>query len=73
MIIKAAYASRVPAGGALAVDRQQFSNYVTTWVTKHPNVTLIDQEVATIDLTAITIIASGPLTTPSLQKRFNSY
>ncbi|MBH8622537.1 MULTISPECIES: methylenetetrahydrofolate--tRNA-(uracil(54)-C(5))-methyltransferase (FADH(2)-oxidizing) TrmFO [Spiroplasma] len=68
LIIKAAYASRVPAGGALAVDRQQFSNYVTTWVTKHPNVTLIDQEVATIDLTAITIIASGPLTTPSLQK-----
>ncbi|WHQ36702.1 methylenetetrahydrofolate--tRNA-(uracil(54)-C(5))-methyltransferase (FADH(2)-oxidizing) TrmFO [Spiroplasma sp. SV19] len=67
LIIKAAYASRVPAGGALAVDRQQFSDYITSWLTKHPNVTLIDQEVTKIDLTAITLITSGPLTTPSLQ------
>ncbi|WP_424527002.1 methylenetetrahydrofolate--tRNA-(uracil(54)-C(5))-methyltransferase (FADH(2)-oxidizing) TrmFO [Spiroplasma endosymbiont of Glossina fuscipes fuscipes] len=67
LIIKAAYASRVPAGGALAVDRQQFSDYITGCLTKHPNITIIDQEVTKIDLTAITLIASGPLTTTSLQ------
>ncbi|WP_425380471.1 methylenetetrahydrofolate--tRNA-(uracil(54)-C(5))-methyltransferase (FADH(2)-oxidizing) TrmFO [Spiroplasma endosymbiont of Stenodema calcarata] len=69
LIIKAAYASRVPAGGALAVDRQQFSTYITTWLTKHPNITIIDQEVTEIDPTVLTIIASGPLTTPKLQDK----
>lgn len=67
LIIKAAYASRVPAGRALAFDRQQFSDYITTWLTKHPNVTLINQEFTTIDLIVPALIASGPLTTPSLQ------
>ncbi|WP_338956147.1 methylenetetrahydrofolate--tRNA-(uracil(54)-C(5))-methyltransferase (FADH(2)-oxidizing) TrmFO [Spiroplasma endosymbiont of Polydrusus cervinus] len=67
LIIKAAYASRVPAGGELAVDRHQFSAYITTWLTNNSNVTLIDQEITTIDSNAITLFASGPLTTPKLQ------
>ncbi|WFG96923.1 FAD-dependent oxidoreductase [Spiroplasma citri] len=67
LIIKAAYASRVPYGGALAVDRHQFSEYITTWLTNNSNVTLIDQEVTTIDDKAITLIASGPLTTSKFQ------
>ncbi|WP_338989029.1 methylenetetrahydrofolate--tRNA-(uracil(54)-C(5))-methyltransferase (FADH(2)-oxidizing) TrmFO [Spiroplasma endosymbiont of Seladonia tumulorum] len=67
LIIKAAYASRVPAGGALAVDRNQFLEYITTWLTNNSNVTLINQEATTIDDKAITLIASGPLTTSKFQ------
>ncbi|WP_425377998.1 methylenetetrahydrofolate--tRNA-(uracil(54)-C(5))-methyltransferase (FADH(2)-oxidizing) TrmFO [Spiroplasma endosymbiont of Polydrusus pterygomalis] len=67
LIIKAAYTSRVSAGGSLAVDRHQFLVYITTWLTNNSNVTLIDQEVTTIDPNAITLFASSPLTTPKLQ------
>ena len=68
LVMEAADATRVPAGGALAVDRHGFSAYITERVTNHPNVTLVHEEVEEIPLAddAITIVASGPLTDGAL-------
>lgn len=57
--------SAVPAGGALAVDREVFSDLVTAEVKSHPNVTLIREEVTQVP-DAPTIIATGPLTSSAL-------
>ncbi len=64
VIMQAADATRVPAGGALAVDRHGFSECVTELVKGHPNITVVAQEVERIPRQpdAITIVASGPLT-----------
>ena len=62
LIIKIAQETAVPAGGALAVDRELFSERVTQEIKNHPNITLIREEVTQIDLTQPTIVASGPLT-----------
>jgi len=64
IVMEAADATKVPAGGALAVDRHGFSQYITDKVTNHPNITVIHEEVESIPLRddAITIVASGPLT-----------
>lgn len=65
VIIEAADQTAVPAGGALAVDRELFSGLVTEKVRNHPNITVIDEEVTTIP-EGITVIATGPLTAESL-------
>ncbi len=62
LIMEAAYASRVPAGSALAVDRYQFSDYITNKVKHHPNIEVICGEVTYVDEDGITVIATGPLT-----------
>ncbi|TYZ23473.1 methylenetetrahydrofolate--tRNA-(uracil(54)-C(5))-methyltransferase (FADH(2)-oxidizing) TrmFO [Selenomonas ruminis] len=64
IIMEAADATKVPAGGALAVDRHGFSDYVTKKVSEHPRITVIHEELEEIPLAddAITIVASGPLT-----------
>ena len=62
LIMDAAYASRVPAGSALAVDRHIFSEYITNKINNHPNIEVISQEVTSIDDNGYTIIATGPLT-----------
>ena len=64
IVMEAADATRVPAGGALAVDRHGFSDYITRRVTEHPHITVRHEEVTRIPLAddAVTIIASGPLT-----------
>lgn len=59
-------ANRVPAGEALAVDRERFAECVTERIVSLPNVTLIREEVTEIPADGITIIASGPLTSDSL-------
>ncbi len=64
-LLAAAERAAVPAGGALAVDRDAFSQSVTDAVGTHPNIRLIRQEMTTIP-GAPTIIASGPLTSPAL-------
>lgn len=68
IIMKAADATRVPAGGALAVDRLGFSQYITEKVSQHPKVNVIHQELEEIPYedNAVTIIASGPLTAGKL-------
>lgn len=65
LIINAADACAVPAGGALAVDRHEFAEYVTEKLKNHPNVTVIHKEMQEIP-EGITIIATGPLTSEAL-------
>lgn len=68
LIIRAADACAVPAGGALAVDRHRFSAYVTESLENHPNVTVIREEVTDIP-EGITVIATGPLTSDGLSEK----
>lgn len=65
IIIKAADHCQIPAGGALAVDRHEFSAYVTEHVKNHPNVTVFNEEIGTIPEGPV-IIATGPLTSADL-------
>ncbi|WP_027063162.1 methylenetetrahydrofolate--tRNA-(uracil(54)-C(5))-methyltransferase (FADH(2)-oxidizing) TrmFO [Mesoplasma seiffertii] len=71
LIIKAAEFARVPAGGSLAVDREKFSEYVTKALNDNPLINIIDEEVSEIDNEAVTLIASGPLTTEKMQNQIN--
>lgn len=68
VIMEAADATKVPAGGALAVDRLGFSQYITDKVANHPLINVIHQEVEAIPYEddAVTIVASGPLTAGAL-------
>ncbi len=68
LIMLAADASAVPAGGALAVDRDQFSAFITAKVKQHPLVTVVTEEVLRIPDDRPCIIATGPLTSPALSK-----
>jgi methylenetetrahydrofolate--tRNA-(uracil-5-)-methyltransferase len=65
IIMEAALATQVEAGGGLAVDRDKFSEYITKKLKENPNVEVIEEEVTEIP-DGPTIIASGPLTTSSL-------
>lgn len=65
IIIEAADQCSVPAGGALAVDRHEFSGYITEKVKNHPLVEVVNEEVTEIP-EGITVIATGPLTSPAL-------
>jgi len=65
LIIKFAREHRVPAGGSLAVDRIGFSKAITEYISTHPLVEVIHEEILDIPH-GPTIIASGPLTSPSL-------
>jgi methylenetetrahydrofolate--tRNA-(uracil-5-)-methyltransferase len=64
-ILACAQQTAVPAGGALAVDRDAFAELVTERISQHPNIAVISGEVSTIP-DAPTIVASGPLTSPAL-------
>ena len=62
LIMQAADATRVPAGSALAVDRTLFSDYITEKIRNHPNIEVVEQEVAGVEPDTVTVIATGPLT-----------
>jgi methylenetetrahydrofolate--tRNA-(uracil-5-)-methyltransferase len=66
LVLRAADASRVPAGSALAVDRLQFTHYLTHAILTHPHITLIRQEITALPAHHITIVATGPLTSAAL-------
>ena len=68
IIIKAARLHHVEAGGALAVDREGYSEYVTNYIKALPNVEVINEEITHIDTSIPTIIATGPLTSDPLCK-----
>ena len=72
LIIEAAYKTQVPAGGALAVDRDKFSEYITEKIKSHENIEIITKEADRIDRDKINIIATGPLTSESLQDEIKS-
>ncbi len=67
LLIRCADETSVPAGGALAVDRNLFAQQVTTRIENHPNIELVRQEIRHIPDGTV-IIASGPLTSPRLSK-----
>jgi len=66
LVLEAAHATKVPAGAALAVDRQKFSEYITEKIEEHPLIDLIREEVGEINHDEITIVCTGPLTSESL-------
>jgi len=68
LIMEAADASRVPAGGALAVDREAFSAYVTEKIEQHPLIAVKRQEIDEIPQGNV-IIATGPLTSDALAEK----
>ncbi len=67
MLLDCAEASALPAGAALAVDREEFAHRVTEKIQSHPNIKIVREEVKEIPQTPV-IIASGPLTSESLSR-----
>ncbi len=71
LIISCADATRVPAGGALAVDREAFSALVTEKICTNPNITVKSGEITDIVLDVPTIVATGPLTSDGLAEEIH--
>ena len=72
LIIQCADATRVEAGGCLAVDRHGFSAMVTEKIRNHPNITVIDEEVTQVPEGPV-IIATGPLTSDAMSDAIGRY
>ncbi len=72
LILECAEATRVEAGGALAVDREGFAALVTEKIRSHPAITVIDQEVTEVPEGPV-IIATGPLTSDAMSDAIGSY
>ena len=68
LIIKVADDVAVPAGAALAVDREQFAQKITQTLNEHPNVRILREEIHDIPQDGVCIIATGPLTSPKLSE-----
>ncbi len=68
LILQAADATQIPAGGALAVDREAFSAYITAAIRNHPLITVCEEEVTEIPNAPHVIIATGPLTAEALSQ-----
>jgi methylenetetrahydrofolate--tRNA-(uracil-5-)-methyltransferase len=68
LFMEAADATQVPAGGALAVDRELFSRFITERIDAHPLITVVREEVTEIPEQGIVVIASGPLTSEPLAR-----
>jgi methylenetetrahydrofolate--tRNA-(uracil-5-)-methyltransferase len=69
LVMRAAEASRVPAGAALAVDRERFADIITQTLTDHPLITIVREEISTIPASSEyepVIVATGPLTSDAL-------
>ena len=69
LVMRAAEASRVPAGAALAVDRERFAEIITETLSGHPLITIVREEVGSIPASSQTdpvIVATGPLTSDAL-------
>ena len=60
LILESAEATRVPAGGALAVDRDGFSQMVTENIANHPLIEVVRDEITELPTDAITVVATGP-------------
>lgn len=73
VIMECADASSVPAGGALAVDRELFSKLVTEKITSHPNISVINERIEQIPDDCYTVIATGPLTDGQLYDNIRDF
>lgn len=69
LILAAADATRVPAGSALAVDRNRFSDYITDHIKNHPLIEIVEKEATDLPGEGVSVVATGPLTTPPLAAR----
>jgi methylenetetrahydrofolate--tRNA-(uracil-5-)-methyltransferase len=72
LLMKAAEKSKIPAGNALAVDRNLFSQFVESELASHPNIEIIREEVKIIPEQIPVILASGPLTSKDLSESIQS-
>jgi methylenetetrahydrofolate--tRNA-(uracil-5-)-methyltransferase len=66
LVMRAGHAARVPAGSAMAVDRDVFSAEVEKALSQHPNVTIVRERVDDLPAAGLTIVATGPLTAQAL-------
>jgi len=66
LLIDIAHKNAVPAGAALAVDRERFAEEVTRQITSHPNIEVVREEVQSLPSDETVVIATGPLTSPAL-------
>ena len=74
LIIRCADATQVPAGGALAVDRDKFSEMITETIKNHPNINVIEEELTQIPKGDIpVVVATGPLTSDALSQDIRTY
>ena len=75
LVLEAAYENKVSAGGALAVDREKFAQYITNKISKNDYIKVINEEVTEINFsnTNPIIIASGPMTSSSLAKEIENF
>ena len=71
IIMRNGEAHRVPAGGAMAVDREGYAEAVTAEIENHPLIEVIREEITEIPDDAITVIASGPLTSDALAEKIH--
>lgn len=72
LTMQAADVTKVPAGGALAVDREQFSAWITERIATHPNITLLREELTALPAEGLVVVASGPLTSDALAAQISS-
>jgi methylenetetrahydrofolate--tRNA-(uracil-5-)-methyltransferase len=66
LIISTAYQNKLPAGGALAVDREEFADSITSKLNTHPNIRISYDEITTLSTQGKWILATGPLTSSKL-------
>lgn len=68
LIMESAEASKVSAGGALAVDRVKFSDYITKKIKEHPLIEVVERECDSVRDGEITVVATGPLTSEKMAR-----
>jgi len=73
LVTECADATKVPAGGALAVDRVGFAQMMTRKINEHPHITVINEEVTEIPQEGCVVIATGPLTSDALSKDIGAF
>ena len=71
VIMESAYENRVPAGAALAVDREAFSRYITEKINSHPNICVCHEELTAIPEDECVVVATGPLTSDAMAEHIS--
>jgi len=72
LVLGSADRNAVPAGGALAVDRDGFSGEITSTLREHPLIEVVNEEIKEIPLEGVVVIATGPLTSPALSEQIKA-
>lgn len=69
LVIESADMAKVPAGNALAVNREQFAEYITKHLKQNPNIEIVCEEITDLNFDEYTVVATGPLTTSKLSEK----